>query len=156
VHGEGRSLAAAQFPDDDGTADAAVRARLADQSVSTEVLARELRSARLLATVVAVLDGAGAGDADGDRNGGDKDSHMAVVSMVNQRGERGMLAFSGTDSLHAWNPHARPVPALGRDIAGAAIADGAAAVVVDVLGPHRRVFAGPDLAALAGDEPAPD
>ena len=131
---------------DEGTADPQVRARLADLAVSTEVLACELRSARLLATVVAVLD-------EPDPNGGEKDSHMAVVSMVNERGERGLLAFTGLDSLRSWNPQARPVPALGRDIARAALADGAAAVVVDVQGPHRRVFAGPDLATLS--DPAP-
>ncbi len=127
---------------DDGTADAALRAALADPNADRGRLARVLRAAPLLASVVAVLD-------DTDEHGGDKDSHMAVVSMVNERGERGLLAFTGIDSLAAWNPLARPVPALGRDIARSAIADGAAAVVIDVAGPSRVVIAGQDLEILA-------
>jgi len=74
---------------------------------------------------------------------------MAVVSMVNERGERGLLAFSGVDGLAAWNAEARPVPALGRDVARAALDDGCAAVVIDVAGPSRRVVAGSALLAMA-------
>lgn len=127
---------------DDGTADDALRAALADPGARAGELARLLRSAPLLASVVAVLD-------EVDEHGGDKDSHMAVVSMVNDRGERGLLAFTGVDSLAAWNEQARPVPALGRDIARSALAEGAAAVIVDVVGPHRAVFSGIDLEVLA-------
>jgi hypothetical protein len=65
---------------------------------------------------------------------------MAVVSMVNERGERGLLAFTGMDSLSAWDPGARPVPAAAATIAEAALRDGAAAVVVDVAGPHQVVI----------------
>lgn len=99
---------------------------------------------RLLATVVAVLDAM-------DEAGGDKDSHMAVVSMVNEAGEKGLLAFTGTDAIAAWNPEARPVPALGREVARAALDDGAHAVVVDVAGPARLVLQGTALAAMADD-----
>jgi len=127
---------------DDGSADATVRAMLADPGCSSTFIARSLRSARLLATVVAVLD-------QSDENGGDKDSHMAVVSMVNERGERGLLVFTGTDSLAAWNADARPVPALGREIARSALAEGAAAVIIDVVGPTRIALTGKDLAVLA-------
>ncbi len=127
---------------DDGTADDALRAALADPGARAGDLARLLRSAPLLASVVAVLD-------EVDEHGGDKDSHMAVVSMVNDRGERGLLAFTGVDSLAAWNEQARPVHALGRDIARSALAEGAAAVIVDVVGPHRAVFSGIDLEVLA-------
>lgn len=101
-----------------------------------------LRSARLLASVVAVADEVAS-------DGSDKNSHMAVVSMVNARGERGLLAFTGMDSLAAWNPAARPVPALGRDVARSALADGATAVVIDVAGPARVVISGDDLHVLA-------
>lgn len=128
--------------DDDGSADAELRAVLAQESAISTVLARRLRSTRLLAAVVAVLDAA-------DQGGGDKDSHMAVVSMLNARGERGLLAFTGTDSMSRWNPAARPVPATGRDIARSAIAEGALAVVIDVAGPHSAVVAGSDLVVLA-------
>jgi hypothetical protein len=144
TRGRGRSLARPAFPDDDGAADPDIRALLARDDVSSGQLARALRDARLLTTVVAVLD-------ELDEDGGDKSSHMAAVSMVSERGERGLLAFSGTDSLVAWNPDGRPVPATGREVARAALEDGAQAVVVDVVGPVRRVLSGPDLTALADD-----
>jgi hypothetical protein len=143
--GRGRSLAAPQFPGDDGAADPRVRdlvARAATGALDPAWVARALRGARLLATVVAVLDAV-------DENGGDKDSHMAVVSMVNESGEKGLLAFTGTDALVAWNPDARPVPAFGRDVARAAVEDGATAVVLDVAGPARLVLHGTALAVLA-------
>lgn len=142
MHGHGRSLASPAFAHDGGAADAGLRALLAAPASSPAGHARLLRSARLLASVVAVLD-------EVDGHGGEKDSHMAVVSMLNDRGERGLLAFTGTDSLAAWNPDARPVPALGRDIARSALADGAQAVIVDVAGPHRVVITGVDLEVLA-------
>jgi hypothetical protein len=106
------------------------------------VIARALREERLLASVVAVLD-------ELDEAGGDKDSHMAVVSMVNEQGEKGLLAFTGIDSMAGWNPQARPVPSFGRDVARSAIDDGATAVVIDVAGPHRAVITGAALEALA-------
>ncbi len=126
----------------DGTADAAVRAMLSDPTISPADLARSLRSIPLLATVVAVLDEA-------DEADGDKGSHMAVVSMVSGSGQRGLLAFSGMDSLRRWNANARPVPALGRDLARAALDDGADALVIDVLGPCRAVLSAGDLSVLA-------
>jgi hypothetical protein len=82
--------------------------------------------------------------------GGDKDSHMAVVSMVNAAGERGLLAFTGVDAMQAWDPAARPVPVSGMAAAQAALDDGNAALVLDVCGPHRRVVAGAELERLAG------
>jgi hypothetical protein len=143
--GRGRSLAAPAFPQDDGTADPQVRAALqglAAGELDAVTVARRLRDARLLASVVAVLD-------ERDEAGGDKSSHMAVVSMVNADGEKGLLAFTGVDSLAAWNADARPVPSLGRDAARAALDDGAVAIVLDVAGPQAAVLGGAALLALA-------
>lgn len=145
VRGDGRHLADPQFPDDDGTCDPLVQRLLASVAageVPSVSAARALRAWRLLATVVAVLDGV-------DESGADKDSHMAVVSVVNEAGAKAMLGFSGTDSLSRWNTEGRPVPALGRDLARAALDDGASALVVDIAGPHRVVLEGPALVALA-------
>lgn len=77
---------------------------------------------------------------------------MAVVSMVNAAGEKGLLAFTGLDALAAWDPQARPVPVPGMTAAQAALEDDATAVVIDVCGPVRRVIQGADLAALAADQ----
>ena len=139
--GRGRSLASPQFAGDDGSASPTVR-RLLSSGTDVIAVARALREERLLAGVVAVLD-------ELDEAGGDKDSHMAVVSMVNERGEKGLLAFTGVDSMAAWDPQARPVPSLGRDIARSAIDDGATAVVLDVAGPQSMALSGAALAALA-------
>lgn len=129
------------FSDDDGRADAVLRAALA--SGTTDLIAR-LATARLLVAVVAVADEIDAA------SGADKDSHMAVVSMVNAAGERGLLAFTGVDAMQAWDPAARPVPVTGIAAAQAALDDGNAALVLDVCGPHRRVVAGAELERLAG------
>lgn len=101
-----------------------------------------LAGARLLVAVVAVADERSA-------DGGDKDSHMAVVSMVNAAGQRGLLAFTGLDALRQWDADARPVPVRGADAARAALQDGADALVIDVAGPQRVVVSGPHLQALA-------
>lgn len=140
--GEARTLSDPAFAHDDGSADQRLRTELADPAATAIQLARRLRSSRLLASVVAIAGGV-------DEGGGDKDSHMAVVSMLNEHGERGLLAFTGTDSLSAWNADARPVPAWGRDIARSARDDGAHAVVIDVAGPHRVAIAGAALDVLA-------
>ena len=137
--GRGRSLAGPAFPDDDGSADPELRAHLAAGSAD---LLDHLSRARLLVAVVAVLDAL-------DEAGGDKESHMAVVSMVNATGERGLLAFTGLDALAAWDPQARPVPVTGPLAARAALDDGATALVIDARGPVRVAVTGEDLRVLA-------
>jgi len=107
---------------------------------------RALAESRLLVAVLAVAD-------EVDANGADKSSHMAVVSMINSAGEKGLLAFTGLDSMAAWNPDARPVPVPARAAAEAALADGARALVIDVAGPARVVLPAEVLPALVGDAP---
>ena len=138
VSGGGRSLASPAFPGDDGAPDPALRAAIACGSGDLD---DRLGAARLLVAVVAVLDEA-------DEGGGDKASHMAVVSMVNATGERGLLAFTGVDALAAWDPRARPVPVSGPQAARAALEDGAEALVIDVAGPVRAAVTGERLRAL--------
>ncbi len=137
--GAGRSLAGPAFPDDDGSADPALRALLSHPEAD---VVDGLRNGRLLVAIVAVAD-------EVDDAGGDKSSHMAVVSMISAAGEKGLLAFTGIDSMARWDPAARPVPVTGAAAAQAALDDGAHALVIDVLGPARAVISGPDLLALA-------
>jgi hypothetical protein len=133
-------LAQPAFPDDDGAASPHLRQLLRNADVVT--IARTLRDTRLLASVVAVAD-------EVDASGAEKSSHMAVVSMVTTDGRRGLLAFTGVDALTKWNDQARPVPSWGRDLGRAACDDEAAAVVIDVAGPHTVVLEGAALAVLA-------
>jgi len=138
--GNGRTIVGSAFGSDDGSPDVVLRALLeADSEAAVEHLAQ----ARLLVAVVAVAD-----EID-QESGADKDSHMAVVSMVNATGERGLLAFTGLDSMALWDPTARPVPVSGVAAAQAAIDDGNSALVIDVCGPHRFVVAEERLKNLA-------
>ncbi len=122
-----RGLASPANPADDGSAAEDLRALLR-RPTSPEALVDALAHGRLLVAVSAVLE-------DTDESGEEKSSHMAVVSMINAAGEKGLLAFTGVDSMTAWDPAARPVPATGAGCARAALEDGAVALVIDVSGP---------------------
>lgn len=135
----GKELARPAFADDDGSPDLELRTSLISPSDSLIAL---LKTSRLLVAVVAVADETSA-------DGSDKSSHLAAVSMINDAGQKGLLAFTGVDSLAIWDPSARPVPVLGVEAAQSAIADGAEALVIDVAGPQRYVVTGIALIELA-------
>ncbi len=144
--GRGRGLAGPAFPGDDGGADPELRALLGGGCASQEEMLRVLARSRLLVAVMAVADEVA-------EDGSDKSSHMAVVSMVNAAGEKGLLAFTGLDSMALWNPEARPVPVPAPAAAEAAIADGAQALVIDVAGPARLVIPADMLSDLMLEPP---
>ncbi|GAB3784679.1 SseB family protein [Nocardioides ungokensis] len=125
---------------------AALAAYAADPRGSYVRVLDELRSARVLVPVVAVL-----GEVEHDEAGlvHDKTSDMAAVLLQGNDGRLALLAFTGTESLAAWNSEARPVPVPAQVAAQSALQDGAAALVVDVAGPVTVVVEGPDLSGLA-------
>ena len=137
------------FAGDDGAAPAELTAALAawdgDPRTSLDVLAA-LQRARLLVPVVAVL-----GEVEHDEAGlaHDKTSDMAAVLMRGADGRLALLAFTGTSTLAAWDPAARPVPVSAQVAAQSALQDGAQALLVDVAGPVRFVVEGDDLEGLA-------
>ncbi|WP_051247404.1 SseB family protein [Nocardioides halotolerans] len=132
-----RLLAGAGAPGDTGAADPALAAALsayaADPAREPEVLAA-LAEARLLVPVVAEL-----GEAETGPDGlvHDKSSDMATVLMRGPDGRQALLAFTGLDALHRWDPEARPVPVPARMAALAALQDGAEALLIDLAGPVR-------------------
>lgn len=70
---------------------------------------------------------------------------MGLVTMVNADDQRGLLAFTGMDALQAWSvraehPAARPYPQSGATCAQLALDHGCSALVIDVMGPCRRVI----------------
>jgi hypothetical protein len=80
---------------------------------------------------------------------------MGLVTMINAQGLRGLLAFTGLDALQAWgelSEHrgARPLPRSAPECAALAREHECAALVIDVMGPHRRILEGAQLAELAG------
>ncbi|MFM7144965.1 MAG: SseB family protein [Actinomycetales bacterium] len=71
---------------------------------------------------------------------------MGLVTMINADDQRGLLAFTGMDALQAWSvradhPAARPYPQPAAVCAQLALDHGCSALVIDVMGPHRRVIA---------------
>lgn len=151
VEGRGRRIETPSgFAGDDGSADPRVAAAL-DAGDGEGVLAALRAGARLLVPLVAVLD-------ERDAEGGDKSSHMASVSLVQQDGRRGLLAFTSVASMRAWDPQARPVPASAPDVARAALEEGADGILVDIAGPVRFAIDGASLDELArrgGPTPGP-
>jgi hypothetical protein len=137
------------FAGDDGTAPTelveALAAWSAEPTTYPEVLAALQRS-RLLVPVVAVL-----GDVEYDDHGlaHDKSSDMATVLIQGADGRLALLAFTGTGTLAAWDPSARPVPVAASLAARSALQDGAAALMIDLAGPVRFVVEGDDLRGLA-------
>jgi hypothetical protein len=61
-------------------------------------------------------------------------AEMALVSLVASDGERAIPAFLDPAALADWRVDFRPVPVPGAALARAALADGAAAVLVDPAG----------------------
>jgi hypothetical protein len=137
------------FSGDDGSPEprvaAALNAYANGNGGSADVLAA-LAAGRLLVPVVAVLDEAGE-SAHGQRV--DKASHMATVSTTGRDGRRGLLAFTSAAAMRLWNPAARPVPVATRRAAESALADGAAALVIDLAGPVTFSVDAGELRALA-------
>ena len=143
-----------QFRHDRGAADPAVAAALAAYLAgqgSEQAALSALASARLLVPVVATL-ADGSGPADASR--GDKDSEMALPTLIGRDGRPALLAFTGLDALARWRPNARPVPAEADRVWRAAVAEGCA-VVIDVAGPVPLAVEGARLAALAAGRSVP-
>ena len=137
------------FAGDDGSADPAVVAAFAAYDGSTSRRADALSAlvaSRLLVPVVAVL-----GEVEVDDAGlaHDKTSDMAAVLLTGADGRLALLAFTSSGTLARWDPQARPVPVSARTAALSAVQEEAAALVVDVAGPHRFVVEGDDLTAVA-------
>ena len=145
-----RSIPDPGFAGDDGAADPVLTQALVAYSADPDRLhpatLAALQHTRVLVPVVAVL-----GEVEYDEQGlpHDKTSDMAAVLMRGRDGRTALLAFTGTESLHRWNPEARPVPVPVAKAAEAALQDGAAALVVDVAGPTMFVVEEDDLRSLA-------
>lgn len=146
-----RALAPSPFPGDDGAASPVTRDRLARAGAGSEPTAylravAALCTDRLLVPVVATATRLG------ETTGGlasDKEAEMAVVMLRTPDGRQALLAFTGLDALQAWQRAARPVPVTLDRAAETALAEGAAAVLVDCAGPAALVIEGEVLASLA-------
>jgi hypothetical protein len=145
-----RNLADTPFPGDDGKPDPKIRSRLAavtsGEPDSYLRAIAELCGVRLLVPVVATT------TVEGQTVGGlasDKEAEMAVVLLRTAEGRKAMVAFTGLDTLSAWNAEARPVPVTLDIAAGSARQEGAEALLIDVGGPYPLAIDGQILDELA-------
>jgi len=159
---------------DTGAADPAVASVLAayaaGRAAERAVLAA-VAASRLLVPVVAVPAGdVSAGDVSaGAVNGGgrdavasgalaggaEKETDMALPTLVGNDGRTAVIAFTGIDTVRRWRADARPEPVPAGRLWPAAAAERAEAVVIDVAGPVPLVIEGARLRALAAGAPPP-
>lgn len=152
----GMDIPEPEFADDDGTPDPELAEVLALHALGEARLSdvvRLLHGKRLMAPLMAVLDSVTDDVAAGAPGPGEKDSHMATVSLVSPDGRRGLLAFTSVASMVAWDPSARGIPASAARVAGAALEEGADAVLLDLGGPVRLALQGEALLAVAEGRP---
>ncbi|WP_370381297.1 S8 family serine peptidase [Catenulispora sp. GAS73] len=135
----GRTLAPSAFPTDDGTADPALLAVLEAHGrgeAAVEHAYGYLLNARVLAPIVAVLGEAEeVPDEQGRNLRRDKNSDMALVTLVAPDGTRALPVFTSVEALVTWNPEARPMPVAFPRACAAAKAEGAEVVLVDLARP---------------------
>ena len=161
---------------DAGGADPAVTAALAAYAAgeATEQAAlTAIAASRLLVPVVTVPVEPGAQHGDspmsppdatqwpggeqhsGERPGGEKETEMALPTLIGNDGRKAVIAFTGTETIRRWRADARPVPVPAARLWPAVAAERADAVVIDVAGPVPLVIEGARLAALAHGDPPP-
>ncbi|GAA1591737.1 SseB family protein [Actinomadura kijaniata] len=152
----GKTIPQPQFPDDDGAAAPRVRDALAGYAagrVGEHTVLRVLADSRLLVPVVAVLteeEQVAPGELRREKN-----SDMALPTLIGEDGRRGVLGFTSTETMRAWRPDARPVAVRFRDACLATLDEKAHALVVDVAGPVPFAVDGIRLHLLAEGRPIP-
>ena len=135
---------------DAGEADPAVTAVLAAYAVgeATErAVLTAVAASRLLVPIVAVL-------AASNDDGTEKETEMALPTLIGNDGRAAVIAFTGSDTLRIWRQDARPVPVAAARLWAAALTE-ADAVVVDIAGPVPLVVEGARLRRLAAGQPPP-
>lgn len=140
-----RSLAEPAFPDDDGTAAAALVGAFGDDTAVLAVLG----GVRIFVPVVALPADAPANGDNPPQAGGAPSGEMAAVLMTGADGRTGLLVFSSVDAMTAWDPAARPVPVWGHDAARAALDEQASAILLDLGGPSFTVIESADVEHVA-------
>ena len=136
---------------DTGGADLALAAALAAYAAgaATEhAVLTAVAASRLLVPVVAVLAEAGA-------DGTEKETEMALPTLIGNDGRKAVIAFTSTETVRRWRADARPVPVTAPRLWPAVAAEQADAVVIDVAGPVPLVVEGARLRALASGAPPP-
>jgi SseB protein N-terminal domain len=153
---------------DTGGADPAVTAVLAAYAAGAaaeHAVLAAVAASRLLVPVVTVLaeaddDGTAPSALASGRSapfgpGAEKETEMALPTLIGNDGRKAVIAFTGTDTVKRWRQDARPVPVPAARLWPAVAAEQADAVVIDVAGPVPLVVEGARLRALADGAPPP-
>ena len=150
---------------DTGGADPAVTAVLAAYAAgaATEhAVLTAVAASRLLVPVVAVPAEAGADSTVPAAHAAgpfgphsEKETEMALPTLIGNDGRKAVIAFTGTETVRRWRADARPVPVPAARLWPAVAAEQADAVVIDVAGPVPLVVEGARLRALANGAPPP-
>jgi hypothetical protein len=149
----GRHFEANTRSDDDGSAPAPLRLaleRFSSGAGDQREVVDAVRECRLLIPLLAELGEAGLND-DGVRI--DKSQELSIVTVAGPDGRSVLPVFSSVDTMRAWNPVARPVPADGIRVALAAAAEGTELVVLDPGSPSSFALRRPALWAIGRQEP---
>jgi hypothetical protein len=136
---------------DSGEADPAVTAVLAAYAAggATEhAVLTAVAASRLLVPVVAVL-------AEANDDGTEKETEMALPTLIGNDGRKAVIAFTGAGAVKRWRADARPVPVPAARLWPAVASEQADAVVIDVAGPVPLVVEGARLRALASGAAPP-
>ena len=163
----GRNLLSTGFDGDDGSADPALievlaAARRDEAGIYAAYAA--LAGRRVLVPVVAVLGESEAAETlgpDGKPLRRDKDSDMAVITLVAGDGSKALPVFTSVQALTEWatkagHPQARPVPVTVETASAAALQEDAAVLLIDLGGPGQFEISGSALRAFAqGRKPLP-
>ena len=162
----GRTLQPTGFEGDDGSADEALTQALGAHrrgELDRYVLYPVLAGKRVLAPIVAILGeseqaGTGAGGTELRR---DKDSDMALVTLVASDGAKAVPVFTSAEKLGVWGatsgfPAARPVPVSIEKAAAAALQEHADVLLLDLGTEEQFELGGTALRDFAaGRVPAP-
>jgi hypothetical protein len=133
---------------DDGTADPRLSTALQVYDGSAPARAEALAALAAARVFVAITATSTAEETTSTGLRAESSAEMALVSLVASDGERAIPAFLDAATLLGWRTRFRPVAVQGRDLARAALADGAAAVLLDPAG-AAVVVRRDDLAAMA-------
>lgn len=138
---------------DDGTAPPvlieALR-RFRAREVGESEVVEALRGSRLLIPLVAHLGESGVND---HGHTVDKSQELAIVTVTGPDGRTVLPVFTSVDSMRAWNPLARPVPADAVRVAVAAANEQTDVVIVDPTSATEFAIRRPALWALAQQQP---
>lgn len=146
---EGRHFEQNSSADDDGSAPEklieAIRRFRGKELGEADVL-DALRESRLLIPLVAELGESGTNDRG---HLVDKSQELSIVTVAGPDGRTVLPAFSSVDTMRAWNPQARPVPAAAPRVALAAASESTDLIVLDPTSDTEFVVRRPAVWALA-------